>query len=520
MKSRKLLALILALCLIFSLAGCDIIVNVFENETTEDSLVNNTPEDGAGDDNDTTGGDNNNGGNTDTDSGDTNNGGNGNNNNNGTSGGDGSKLPSSINVIMINDNHGMLNEESGSLDKIASGISYYESLGDVVKIANGDMFQGTYVSSTLRGLPMLEALNELDFDAFVIGNHEFDWGFDEIKKYKDGDPSNGEADFPFLGANIYDKRTGEMVDWLEPYTIVEVNGIKIGIIGVIGELESSIMASHVADYDFVEPTQIIKDLAFELRAEKECDVVLVATHSDNKSLNTELASDTSAGVDGVFSAHSHNPTDYEIPKSNGIDMCVLQNGGYGESFAVLTLFFDEEGYLTDTDGKLEYTYNYTSTGILSTVFEKYDEYMSIGDTVLFTTDEYVSKYNVGLTVARSMYVKYGVDFAVINSGGVRSAIDAGEVTYAEVFQVLPFENEVYIVTLSGALLKSYINNAGGIYYWGINVSTIVDSEYYSLAIVDYVYLGSYFENYRNDTYIDTNDLIRDVLIELLLLESL
>ena len=73
-----------------------------------------------------------------------------------------------INVIMINDNHGVLDEEQGGMDRIASGISYYASLGNVVKIANGDMFQGTYVSSTLRGLPILDVLKELDFDAFVL----------------------------------------------------------------------------------------------------------------------------------------------------------------------------------------------------------------------------------------------------------------------------------------------------------------------------------------------------------------
>ena len=150
-----------------------------------------------------------------------------------------------IDIVMVNDNHGVLNEEDGSMDKIASGISQYTTKDTSVKIANGDMFQGTYLSSTLKGLPMLDALNALEFDAFVIGNHEFDWGLDEMKKYKDGDLSNGEAEFPFLGANIYDKSTGEMVDWLEPYTVVERNDLKIGIIGIIGQVESSSLSVHV-----------------------------------------------------------------------------------------------------------------------------------------------------------------------------------------------------------------------------------------------------------------------------------
>ena len=277
------------------------------------------------------------------------------------------------------------------------------------------------------------------------------------------------------------------------------------------------MASHVADYDFVDPTVLVAELACELRTDKGCDVVLVAAHGDSSYFNYSFAAYTGLSeIDGIFTGHSHIPTDDEITKNDGSKLCVLQNGGYGESFATLTLLFDEEGNLTDTDGKLNYTYSYTANGILSSVFEKYAEYIAIGNTVMFTAEESLDRYDVGIYVAYSMYSKYGVDIAVINSGGVRTNIEAGEVTYADIFQILPFENEVYIVTLSGALLRSYLNNAGGIYYWGIYQEYIVDTEYYTLAIVDYVYLGSYFANYRNDTCIDTNELIRDVFIDWLL----
>ena len=113
-----------------------------------------------------------------------------------------------------------------------------------------------------------------------------------------------------------------------------------------------------------------------------------------------------------------------------------------------------------------------------------------------------------------MHLTFETDLAVINSGGVRTSIDAGEVTYADLFQVLPFENEVYIVTLTGENLKSYLDNSGGIYYWGIDLNSIEDGEDYSLAIVDYVYLGYTFNDYRNDSCVDTNELIRDVFIDM------
>ena len=102
-------------------------------------------------------------------------------------------------------------------------------------------------------MPLVDAMNYLDFDAFVIGNHEFDWGIEKIAQYKDGDPSNGEAEFSFLAANIVYKETGEKLPWTDDYVIVENNGYKVRIIGVIGKLESSIASEMVADYDFLHP---------------------------------------------------------------------------------------------------------------------------------------------------------------------------------------------------------------------------------------------------------------------------
>ena len=105
---------------------------------------------------------------------------------------------------------------------------------------------------------------------------------------------------------VLDKATGEMVDWLEPYEIVTFDEIKIGVIGIIGDVESSILRTHVEDYDFVDPKEIVKNLATELRTEKECDVVIVAVHGDDDALNASLASfDGNSKIDGIFTGHTH-----------------------------------------------------------------------------------------------------------------------------------------------------------------------------------------------------------------------
>ncbi|MBO5788326.1 MAG: 5'-nucleotidase C-terminal domain-containing protein [Clostridia bacterium] len=422
-----------------------------------------------------------------------------------------------INAIMLNDNHGVFNDAQNGIDKIATGIHALEKQGHVLKIANGDIFQGTYVSSSLRGLPMLDALNAMEFDAFVIGNHEFDWGFDKIKAYKDGDLSNGEANFPFLGANIYDKATGKMVDWLEPYTIVEFGDIRIGIIGIIGdETESDILVTHVKDYDFVPAEKLVADYATELRTEQACDVVIVSVHDDNDVLNETLASYTGdAQIDAIFAGHSHISTDQELISADGRKICVLQNGGNGQSFANLTMNFNDEGELVRTNGTIHRISGYVSDGSLAAVFATYDAQIQKGNEVIgYLTEDY-SKRELGIAAARSMAEKYDTDLAVINTGGVRTTLDEGNISYADVFQVFPFENEVYIVTIKGSLLKSYMSDTSKIYYWGESMSAIEDDAEYTLAIIDYVYVGSTFDAYRGESYIDTDQLLRDIFLDYL-----
>ena len=115
-----------------------------------------------------------------------------------------------INFLMINDTHGAFLDSTdgnsiGRVDTLLDNLT--NKNGQYISIVNGDAFQGTYVSSTLYGRPLVDAYNAMNLTAFVVGNHDFDWGIDKMAAYKDGDISNGEANFPFLGANIYIKGT-------------------------------------------------------------------------------------------------------------------------------------------------------------------------------------------------------------------------------------------------------------------------------------------------------------------------
>ena len=422
-----------------------------------------------------------------------------------------------LNVFSINDNHGDFYKNDNGMDKIAAGINAFS--GDyAIKIANGDIFQGTYVSSTQYGLPMLEALNAMDFDCFVLGNHEFDWGLDKIARYADGNPANGEANFPFLGANIIEKATGERPSWIEPYTIVEVAGIKVGIIGLIGEYqESSILATHSDPYDFINGDTLVSSYASELRTQKGCEIVIVAVHDYGDELQASLQKwanySGNSNVDAIFCAHSHQRVDESYFGTDGDVVPVLQNGGNGQTFAQLKLTIDNNNDIVNKDGTLHYTSGFASDGTLDDVIAKHMDVINQANLVIGTSAGGIGKSKLGQYACQSMLDEFDADISIMNTGGVRATIDSGDITVGDVFQVFPFENEVIVCQMSGAMLKRYMDANSNYNYYGGNTSGIVDSQNYTVAIIDYVFFGVYFDYYRPATYTNTQVILRDLLTE-------
>ncbi len=424
-----------------------------------------------------------------------------------------------INIFMINDTHGsFVDGDTPGVERLSSLIKYLtEENGDYIKIANGDIFQGSYVSSILYGLPFIDALNQMNFDAFVIGNHEFDWGLDKIHAYKDGDYSNGEADFPFLGANIYDKKTNERVSWLDPYTIVEINGLKLGIIGIIGyDLESSILYDNVKDYDFVYPLEIIKQYAKELRTELDCDAVIVSNHDYDTELNKEIAKLTGdMRIDGILCGHTHQ-NEYDIlTRSDSVNIVVVENQDKNQSATSLTLLLNKSLDYESYKFERYYPSNYDLDKEMHSVISKYQSVIDESTRQIGFTEHYLSRQTLGIYAVTSMKEKFNVDVAIMNTGGVRATIANGEITVANVFEVFPFNNMIITTTMKGSALKSLYNQNSDYLYFNtdFNVTNLQNNKDYSVAVIDYVYAATRYSEFKNTARKDTNILLRDLVID-------
>jgi len=132
----------------------------------------------------------------------------------------------------------------------------------------GDIFTGTLAKLTLGELPF-ELMITMDYDAMAIGNHEFEYGWEEFASQKN------RVSFPVLGANLFYK--GTEIPYAQPYAILERNGIRIGVIGILGQdAATALIPSNIAGIEVKDPKAVVKQAVDILRP--EVDLIVLLTH--------------------------------------------------------------------------------------------------------------------------------------------------------------------------------------------------------------------------------------------------
>ncbi|MDP2663878.1 MAG: metallophosphoesterase [bacterium] len=167
-----------------------------------------------------------------------------------------------IRILYINDFHGFVEpyKPLGS-EELLGGIVYLSARVNELRkekpsllLSAGDMIQGDNWANLFQGQSVIELMNVMGFDAMVLGNHEFDFGQKILKK------RISEARFPVLGANV------EGLDYLKPYIIRELKGIKLAVVGIV--TEDAPLSTHprnVAGLKFISPIETVGKQMRELK---------------------------------------------------------------------------------------------------------------------------------------------------------------------------------------------------------------------------------------------------------------
>jgi len=203
---------------------------------------------------------------------------------------------------------------------------------NVIALHSGDIFVGDFMFQQYLGIAELEIMKALSFDAMELGNHEFDL-YPSTLKYvlnEAGFPGEG---FPVLCANLDMTGDPEMAYFVTPYTIKEMSGIRIGVIGLLTDLTNDI--SSPAPNVVLPPLSVAQSLVTDLRDNQNCDMIVVLSHMGVDY--DQMAAAMISGIDVIVGGHTHTFISTPIQIGNTL---VLQAGEFGRYLGKLSVILN------------------------------------------------------------------------------------------------------------------------------------------------------------------------------------
>ena len=406
-----------------------------------------------------------------------------------------------IAIVGLNDFHGQLESTAlpyDGLQQPVGGAAFLATMFDEeiaalpgvgitaspgLTLAAGDNVGASPANSALlEDRPAIDVENAWGLDATSYGNHEFDYGVSRLLQHQ------ARAKFPFLATNIVDAVTGQLPPWVTPSAVFTVGGVQVGVIGA--ELESTpelVSAGATAGLKFLDEGPRIKAESERLRALGVKVQIVVIHEGTAVGQNTignaagvpwqgpimgiadELQDTT---VDAMIVGHTHRISN--LMRGN---ILITEGINAGTSYSVLQLLVK--------GGDVAWAGGATRVAKTLGVAQRADVKAIVDDANAKTAvlrNQVIGRQSIdilraptrlkesamGNMVADAMRLKYpGVDGAYTNSGGLRQDLlvsppsageQPGEITWGEVFAVLPFGNRTTILTLTGAQLKTAFVN--------------------------------------------------------------
>ncbi|MFB6252381.1 MAG: 5'-nucleotidase C-terminal domain-containing protein [Halobellus sp.] len=326
-----------------------------------------------------------------------------------------------------------------------------------VVVGGGDQVSPSSLSPVSNWTVPIAATNVIDPAADVVGNHDLDYGFDAVANFSTA------SKYPWLLANVRAKNGGG-VPGTQNYTIVERDGVRIGIVGLV---DDAIKPKTVAEfekqgYTVTDYSRVGERVATKLKAEKNVDVVIAAAHigvGDSK----ELARETS-NIDVIVTGDDEVRYEPQVTSGTVIMEAQARAAYLGEA----NLTVSENGSVAFQDGRL-----LTVAGndvvpvngtVRDTVASARGELLStvIGRTTVPLNSTFAANYHDetawGNLITDAFRAKTGAEVAITNAGGIRGnfVIEPGNVTYGDVYTSLPFGNTLVTKRVTGSELRTLL----------------------------------------------------------------
>jgi 5'-nucleotidase/UDP-sugar diphosphatase len=364
-------------------------------------------------------------------------------------------------ILFFNDFHAHFEpfEVPGTEGEVG-GLARLAGIADAVRAENetagvptflmiaGDMLQGTPYSTVYRGEVEFACLNDMAVSAMCIGNHEFDYGRENLRDLM------ALADFPVISANVTEEAAN--APFAEGFVWLEAGDERVLVIGLTTpETPTSTAPRNVVGLEFGDPAAAAEAIINEYG--EDADVIVALTHL---GFENDLAlAKAVPELDVVVGGHTHTEVDKPARAGNAVVCSAYE---YGIFLGRMDLEVDDDGNVKTTAYRLiPVTAEAPEDEAVAAVIAEYKTGLSdklnvvVGhtDTVLSRTSITERETNFGDYVADLMREASGADVALVNGGGVRADLGPGEITLGDVLTALPFGNEVIVLDVPGATLR-------------------------------------------------------------------
>lgn len=399
----------------------------------------------------------------------------------------------SATILYTNDIHGYINNKIKDGDNEVDGISYgnVKALKDelitegknVLLVDAGDHAQGTIYSAMNNGEDMIKIMNATGYDLATLGNHEFDYGQQQVFKLMD------LADFDYVSCNFYNVDDNSLV--LAPYKVLEAGDLKIAFIGIttpetmtkstptyFQDANGNYIYGIYSGSDGQELYNAVQNAIDE--AKKEADVIIALGHlgvdeSSSPYTSKEVIENTS-GLNAFIDGHSHTKIDGDtIKDKDGNDVTLTQTKSYLSYIGQMEVNVTDgqvsiDTKLIDNYDKRDETVDNMVQEVITNTDSMFDEKVAESSVPFYindpTTGERIVRKmetNSGDLTADAFYWYFNMykdmdcDIAFYNGGGIRQDFPNGLLTYKDCKTLMPFGNLLCMVKVTGQTLLDVLD---------------------------------------------------------------
>jgi 2',3'-cyclic-nucleotide 2'-phosphodiesterase (5'-nucleotidase family) len=405
-----------------------------------------------------------------------------------------------VTILHTNDLHARmlpLDNGQGGFAYLAAAIRQErEHCTGCLLLNAGDVVQGSPVSTIFHGLPIYEVVNLFGYDAGTLGNHDFDYGWRQARKFVE------TAKYPIACANVVDRKGRAFTR--KPYVVLNTNGVRVAVIGAMTD-EFGVLTTPPlrGEWHTVPLMETMRRYVAEARSRADVVVALVHVTPAEEAALLQLSPDLPV----IVSGHAHNGMPAPMQEQGRVAVRVK---AYAEELGRLELS-------VNVTRKKVGAWSWTRFGIGSNSFpaapdvaaavkQWEDKAGRIVDEPLASSEKELTRAEVRQLMERAMREETGADFAFMNPGGVRDILPKGQLLLRHVWNLMPFDNRVVIGTFKGRKLPASVTRG----------QAVDPDRNYKLAVSDFTAVNQGAAGQLGVTglaFPKSGPLLRDLLID-------